>query len=104
VGTAEGRALLGDAEGCGVGLPGVYVGTRVGDAVGAALGEALGWGVGAPTDVNTNESVDPVAVVAIAASLRMTVERPDDTVPTATTVTVDVEGSTVDETVLPTVT
>jgi len=33
----------------------------------------------------------------------MTVERTDDTEPTATTVTVDVEGSTVDETVLPTV-
>ena len=38
-------SLLGEAEGCGVGLFAVYVGVRVGVAVGALLGEALGAGV-----------------------------------------------------------
>lgn len=39
-------ALLGEADGSGVGLPAVYVGASVGDTVGALEGEALGFGVG----------------------------------------------------------
>ena len=39
-------ALLGEAEGEGVGMPATYVGDSVGDAVGALLGEAVGEGVG----------------------------------------------------------
>jgi len=42
-------ALVGEAEGFGVGLPSVNVGARVGSAVGALVGEALGLGVGLPT-------------------------------------------------------
>ena len=40
-------ALLGEAEGLGVGLPAAYVGANVGFTVGALLGEADGLGVGA---------------------------------------------------------
>lgn len=43
-------ALLGEAEGDGVGLPAVYVGVSVGEAVGALLGEAEGAGVGTPIE------------------------------------------------------
>jgi len=42
-------ALLGLAEGSGVGLTAVYVGTSVGLTVGADEGAALGCGVGLPT-------------------------------------------------------
>jgi hypothetical protein len=45
VGDAVG-ALLGDAEGLGVGLPTEYVGDRVGLIVGALVGDAVGLGVG----------------------------------------------------------
>ena len=41
-------ALVGEAEGLGVGLPALYVGTNVGLIVGALLGEAEGLGVGTP--------------------------------------------------------
>jgi len=43
-------ALLGEAEGLGVGAFFVYVGLNVGDAEGALLGEAEGLGVGLPTE------------------------------------------------------
>jgi len=49
VGTSVGDtvgALLGEAEGCGVGLSNRYVGDRVGSAVGASEGGIVGWGVG----------------------------------------------------------
>lgn len=39
-------ALLGEAEGCGVGLLALYVGDCVGETVGALEGEAVGAGVG----------------------------------------------------------
>lgn len=39
---------MGDDEGLGVGLPGVYVGDPVGIAVGAAVGDEVGRGVGLP--------------------------------------------------------
>ena len=42
-------ALVGEAEGCGVGSLALYVGVRVGATVGELVGSALGLGVGLPT-------------------------------------------------------
>lgn len=97
-GATEG-ALLGEADGLGVGFPGVYVGKRVGSTVGAAEGEALGSGVGAPTDVKTRGWDD---VVAMAGSLTTTKQLDWERTLTARTVTEVAEEKAVDVTVLPT--
>ena len=98
VGTTVG-ALLGEADGLGVGFPGVYVGKRVGATVGAAEGEALGSGVGAPTEVKVRDADD---AVAIAGSLTTTKPVVEERTLTARTVTEVAEEKAVDVTVLPT--
>ena len=80
-------ALLGEAEGEGVGTPLVYVGTSVGDLVGALLGDAVGAGVGLATVV-VNVTVAPL--VTVRAELTVTV-----LVAVLTAVTIALEEPTV---------
>jgi len=67
-------AAVGEALGCGVGFPLLYVGTSVGDAVGALLGEALGWGVGlALIAVIVRDVLIDVAVAAVLRTMEVVV-------------------------------
>jgi hypothetical protein len=58
-------ALLGEAEGCGVGLPRIYVGASEGGSVGCATGCNDGSGVGTATDTKVTVKVGVVTVTEV---------------------------------------